>query len=110
MGKARKHTPEQIVNILRQIEVAVANGKVHPVASRDAGITEQTYHRGAGSTAAVSGRNLSLDRDVPRALPCFRHVVGKLNIEIMVHVQTERLFDAQSQQNEHDFPTNGELS
>jgi hypothetical protein len=24
MAKARKHTPEQIVNILRQIEVAVA--------------------------------------------------------------------------------------
>ena len=30
MAKARKHTPEQIVNILRQIEVAVANGKTHP--------------------------------------------------------------------------------
>lgn len=41
MGKARKHTSEQIVNILRQIEVAVANGKTHPVASREAGITEQ---------------------------------------------------------------------
>ena len=37
--------PEQIVNILRQIEVAVANGKSHPVASREAGITEQTYYR-----------------------------------------------------------------
>jgi hypothetical protein len=45
MGKARKHTSEQIVNILRQIEVAVANGKTHPVASREAGITEQTYYR-----------------------------------------------------------------
>lgn len=33
MGKARKHTPEQIVNILRQIEVAVANGKTHPLAT-----------------------------------------------------------------------------
>ncbi len=31
MGKARRHTPEQIVNILRQIEVAVANGKTHPL-------------------------------------------------------------------------------
>ncbi len=45
MGKARKHRPEQIVNILRQIEVAVANGKTHPIASREAGITEQTYYR-----------------------------------------------------------------
>lgn len=45
MGKARKHTPEQIVNILRQIEVAVSNGKTAPVASREAGITEQSYYR-----------------------------------------------------------------
>ena len=45
MAKARKHTPEQIVNILRQIEVAVANGKTHPVASREAGVTEQSYYR-----------------------------------------------------------------
>jgi len=27
MAKGMKHTPEQIVNLLRQIEVAVANGK-----------------------------------------------------------------------------------
>ena len=45
MGKAKKHTPEQIVNILRQIEVAVSNGKTAPMASREAGITEQTYYR-----------------------------------------------------------------
>ena len=32
MGEAKKHTPEQIVNILRQIEVANANGKTQPVA------------------------------------------------------------------------------
>ena len=27
MGKARKHTPEQIVSVLRQIEVSTTNGK-----------------------------------------------------------------------------------
>jgi hypothetical protein len=27
MAKGKKHTPEQIVNLLRQIEVAIANGK-----------------------------------------------------------------------------------
>ena len=45
MGKARKHTPEQIVNILREVEVAVANGKTHPVAKREACITVQSYYR-----------------------------------------------------------------
>jgi len=37
MAKARKHAPEQIVNILRQMEVAISNGKTAPAASREAG-------------------------------------------------------------------------
>jgi putative transposase len=45
MGRAKRYTPEQIVNLLRQIEVAGANGKTHPVACREVGITEQTYYR-----------------------------------------------------------------
>jgi hypothetical protein len=40
MGKAKKHTPKQIVNVLRQIEVAVSNGKTAPMASHEAGIPE----------------------------------------------------------------------
>ena len=45
MAKGNKHSSEQIVSILRQIEVASANGKTHPVACRESGITEQTCYR-----------------------------------------------------------------
>ena len=38
-------TPEQIVNLLRQIEVAVANSKTTPIACLEGGITEQTHYR-----------------------------------------------------------------
>ena len=37
--------PEQVVPLLRQIEVAVANGKTTPQACKDAEVTEQTYYR-----------------------------------------------------------------
>ena len=40
-----KYKPEQIVNLLRQIEVEIANGKTTPQACRDAQITAQTYYR-----------------------------------------------------------------
>ena len=33
------------MNVLRQIEVAVANGKATPLACREAGISEQSYYR-----------------------------------------------------------------
>jgi putative transposase len=41
----KRYKPEQIVNLLRQIEVAVANGKTTPLACKEAGITAQTYYR-----------------------------------------------------------------
>jgi len=45
MGRGKKYQPEQVVNLLRQIEVAVANGKTTAQASKEAGIVEQTYFR-----------------------------------------------------------------
>ena len=45
MGKANKHSAEQIVNMLRQIEVLIANGKTTPTACRETGITENTFYR-----------------------------------------------------------------
>ena len=41
----QRYKPEQIVTVLRQIEVAVANGKSTPQACKEAGITVQTYYR-----------------------------------------------------------------
>src|SRR5277367_2653690 len=45
MARGKRHTPEQIVNVLRQIEVAIANGKTTPAACKEAGVAEQTYYR-----------------------------------------------------------------
>jgi len=41
----RRYKPEQIVNLLRQIEVGTANGKPTPQACKEAEITVQTYYR-----------------------------------------------------------------
>ena len=41
----QRYKPEQIVTVLRQIEVAVANGKSTPQACKEAGISTQTYYR-----------------------------------------------------------------
>jgi hypothetical protein len=45
MARGRKqHSPEQIVSLIQQIEVAVANGKTRPAACQESGIAEQTYY------------------------------------------------------------------
>ncbi len=41
----QKNKPEQIVTVLRQIEVETANGKTTLQACQDAQITVQTYSR-----------------------------------------------------------------
>jgi len=45
MARGKKHTAEQIVNLLRQVEVGVANSKTLPQACKEAEIVEQTYYR-----------------------------------------------------------------
>ncbi len=45
MGIGMKHTPEQIANLLRQIDAAIASGKTKSAASNEIGITVQTYYR-----------------------------------------------------------------
>ena len=41
----RRFKPEQIVTVLRQIEVGIGNGKTVPQACKEAEITVQTYYR-----------------------------------------------------------------
>jgi transposase-like protein len=45
MARGKKNTPEQIVSLLRQVEVAVASGKTTAQACKEAAITEQAYYR-----------------------------------------------------------------
>ena len=45
MARGKRYQPEQVVNLLRQIEVAVANGKTTAQACKEAEIVEQTYYR-----------------------------------------------------------------
>ena len=44
MGK-RRFTVEQIIGKLREAEVAIAKGLTVPQASRQIGVTQQTYYR-----------------------------------------------------------------
>ena len=41
----KRFSAEQIVILLRQIEVLISQGKSPPIACRDAGISQQSYYR-----------------------------------------------------------------
>ena len=77
----RKYTPEQIIGILRQVEVAVSNGRSTPQACREAGIVEQTFYRWrkeyGGLKLEQAKRMKSLEKENTRR----RHVVAELALE-----------------------------
>ena len=41
----KRHTPEQVINKLREAEVVLAQGRTVAEASRQIGVTEQTFYR-----------------------------------------------------------------
>jgi hypothetical protein len=60
MARGKKKTLEQIVSLLRQVEVAVASGKKTAQASKEAAITEQFQFR------TLSNRD-------PRSVPAIKY-------------------------------------
>jgi len=67
MAQRKKYTPEQIVSLLRQVEVAVASGKTTSQASREASITEQA------TDGLLLTDHIADDKLVPAGYP-LRHV------------------------------------
>src|SRR5262245_9524818 len=45
MARRKHHTPEQIINLLRQAEVELAGSQTVPKVCRKLGVAEQTYYR-----------------------------------------------------------------
>jgi putative transposase len=84
MGRGKKYQPEQVVNLLRQIEVAVANGKSTPLACKDAGITEQSYYRWRkeyGGPHVDQARRL---KELEQENSKLKRLVGELSLEKLV--------------------------
>ena len=81
MGKAKKYSPEQIVNLLRQIEVSVANGKTTPLACREAGITDQTYYRRRREYGGLQTDQARRLKELEQENGRLKRIVANLNLE-----------------------------
>jgi putative transposase len=84
MAKGKKHTPEQIVSLLRQIEVAVANGKTTPIACREVGITEQTYYRWRKEFGGLQVDQARRLKELEQENAKLKRLVSELSLEKLV--------------------------
>jgi transposase-like protein len=77
----KKHTAEQIIGILRQVEVAVSNGRTTPQACREAGIIEQTYYRWRREYGGLKLDQAKRMKDLEKENMRLRRVVAELSLE-----------------------------
>ena len=68
----QKNKPEQIVTVLRQIEVQMANGKTVPQACKEAGIHTQTFYRWRKEYGGLKLGDLYTFLTKQRHFCCFR--------------------------------------
>ena len=84
MARGKKHTPEQIVSLLRQIEVAVANGKTTPVVCRESGITEQTCYRWRKEYGGLQVDQARRLKELEQENSRLKRVVANLSLDNLV--------------------------
>jgi transposase-like protein len=80
----KKHSAEQIVAMLRQIEVEEANHKPTGQACREAGITEQTYYRWRKEYGGLKLEQARRMKELEKENARLRRLVTELSLEKQV--------------------------
>jgi putative transposase len=80
----KRFKPEQIVNLLRQIEVEIANGKTTPQACRDAEITAQTYYRWRKEFGGLKLDQAKRLKELEKENSRLKRLVAELSLEKQV--------------------------
>src|SRR6202035_60518 len=80
----KRYKPEQIVNLLRQIEVEIANGKTTPQACKEAEITVQTYYRWRKEYGGLKLDQAKRLKELEKENAKLKRVVAELSLEKQV--------------------------
>jgi transposase-like protein len=80
----KRFRPEQIVNLLRQIEVQMANGKTTAQVAREVGITEQTYYRWRKEFGGLKLDQAKRLKELEKENSRLKRLVAELSLEKQV--------------------------
>jgi putative transposase len=77
----KKYKREQIVTLLRQVEVELANGKTTPQACKEAEITPQTYYRWRKEFGGLKLDQAKRLKELERENAKLKRLVAELSLE-----------------------------
>ena len=80
----KRFSAEQVVVVLRQIEVLMSQGKAAPVACREAGISQQSYYRWRKEYGGLELDQAKRMKDLERENVRLKRLVADLSLEKQV--------------------------
>jgi len=80
----QRYKPEQVVTMLRQIEVSIANGKTTPQACKEAEITVPTYYRWRKEDGGLKLEQAKRLKDLEKENSRLKRLVAELSLEKQV--------------------------
>lgn len=80
----QRYKPEQIVTLLRQIEVSLSNGKTTPQACNEAGITVQTFYRWRKEYGGLKLEQAKRMKELEKENTRLKRLVAELSLEKQV--------------------------
>lgn len=80
----KRYKPEEIVTLLRQIEVGIANGKSTPQACKEAEINTQTYYRWRKEYGGLKVDQARRLKELEQENTKLKRLVSELSLEKLV--------------------------
>lgn len=80
----KRFRAEQIVTLLRQIEVVIGQGKSAQIACREAGISEQSYYRWRKESGGLNLDQARRMKDLEKENARLKRLVADLSLEKQV--------------------------
>jgi len=80
----KRFSTEQIVILLRQIEVLISQGKSAPLACRDAGISQQSYYRWRKEYGELELDQARRMKDLEKENARLKRLVADLSLDMHV--------------------------
>jgi transposase-like protein len=86
----KRHTPEEIVAKLRQVEVLTSQGKSTADAVRTLGVTEATYYRWRQEFGGLKGDQVRRLKELEAENTRLRRAVSDLTVEKLILKEAAR--------------------
>ena len=80
----KRYKPEQVMHLLRQMEVEIANGKTAPEACRDAGIKAHTSYRWRKELGGLKLDQAKRLKELEKENSRLKRLVAELSLEKQV--------------------------